>query len=371
MPTSTLRDLITRYARWQESGGVRQSIMISNRRGSSVSNEENEADLDNDDVIAWDFDTSFSDVGLPSSTEEKFLSPTSAFERPVDPSSDIIQTRPLRSTSQGQGSLASTSVPPAPLPPSNVTTEHPLEQLFNDGTVRSATAPTTLRSRKDTITSRPLSPLPPLSAPAAQPSSPDMESRPGTALGAGSYDLRLPDITPIAPIQIEIPATEETLRKDTPGVRSRSATVTRGTRSDSTGSGGFTSRTPRNNAADPLPPPPLSSVLIRSESPKPQPPPLPTPLPSQTASSMNVAKPQPTAMSPPKVTSAAPPPISPTKGHMPSKSVPNNSALSVTPLRAFSQDHVLTKARSTELKSSRAPHLTLNVFSAVRCVAKI
>ena len=65
MPTSTLRDLITRYAKWQEAGGVRQSIMISNRRGSAVSNEENEADLDHDgDVIAWDFDAAFSDVSI-------------------------------------------------------------------------------------------------------------------------------------------------------------------------------------------------------------------------------------------------------------------------------------------------------------------
>src|SRR5277367_6373650 len=364
MPTSTLRDLITRYARWQESGGVRQSIMISNRRGSAVSNEDNEPDLDHGDVIAWDFDTSFSDIVIPSSTEEKFLSPISAFDSPADPSSptDTIQTRPLRSTSQGQGSLALAPVPPAPLPTSNATTEHPLEQLFNDGTVRSTTAPPTLRSRKDTITSRPLSPLPPLNGATTQPSSPDMENRQGIASGTGSYDLRLPDITPVAPIQIEIPATEETLRKDVPGVRSRSATVTRGTRSDSTGSSGFTSRIPRHNATEPMPPPHFPSVSARSESPKPQPPPLPTSLPSQITPSANVAKPQPPPMSPPHSTSAMPPPTSPTKGHISSKSVPNNAPLSLVPLHATSQEHILIKARSTELKSSRAPHLTLNVF---------
>lgn len=362
MPTSTLRDLITRYARWQESGGVRQSIMISNRRGSSVSNEENEPDLDHDDVIAWDFDTSFSDVLIPS-MEERFLSPTSSFDRLGDPSSasDTIQTRPLRSTSQGQGSLAPAAVPPAPMLSSSAT-EHPLEQLFNDGTIRSATAPPALRTRKDTITSRPLSPLPPLNGPATQPSSPDMESRPGTGLGTGSYDLRLPDIAPVAPIQIEIPATEETLRKDAPGVRSRSTTVTRSTRSDSTGSAGFPSRTPRHNPTEPMPPPHFPTVSARSESPKPQPP----PLPSQITASLNVVKSQPPPMSPPKSTVAMPPPTSPTKGHISSKSVPNNAPLSAPPPNTPSHEHMLTKARSTELKSSRAPHLTLNVFSSAR-----
>jgi len=370
MPTSTLRDLITRYARWQESGGVRQSIMISNRRGSSVSNEENEPDFEHDDVIAWDFDTSFADVVIPPSSEEQFLSPTSSFDRPMEQTSTLetIQTRPLRGTSQGQGNPASAPVVP-PISTSNAT-EHPLEQLFNDGTIRSATAPPTLRPRKDTVTSRPLSPLPPLNGSATQPSSPDMESRPGMGLGTGSYDLRLPDITPIAPIQIEIPAAEETLRKDVPGVRSRSTTVTRGTRSDSTGSAGFSSRTPRHNTAEPMPPPHFSTVSVRSESPKPPPPPLhpllPTPLPSQITPSVSVPKSHPPPMSPPKSTSAVPPPTSPTKGHISSKSVPNNAPLSVTPLNAPSQEHMLMKARSSELKSSRAPHLTLNVFLPYR-----
>ena len=81
-----------------------------------------------------------------------------------------------------------------------------------------------------------MSPLPPLTGAATQPSSPDMEHRPNTALGSAPYDLRLPDIAPIAPIQIQIPATEDTLRKDPPAPRSRSATVTREARSGSTGS---------------------------------------------------------------------------------------------------------------------------------------
>ena len=104
MATSTLRDLITRYAKWQEAGGVRQSIMISNRRGSAVSNEENEADLDHDgDVIAWDFDAAFSDVSIPFLTEDRTLAPNSAGDQPNGTPStlDTIQGRALRSPSQG------------------------------------------------------------------------------------------------------------------------------------------------------------------------------------------------------------------------------------------------------------------------------
>jgi hypothetical protein len=82
------------------------------------------------------------------------------------------------------------------------------------------------------------------------------------------------------------------------------------------------------------------------------------------ASSVSSRAPQP-PLSPPKSATVIPSiPSSPTKGHMPSKSVPNNTPLSSVPLAAPSQDHVLTKARSTDLKSSRPPNLTLNVNSA-------
>jgi hypothetical protein len=334
--------------------------MISNRRGSAVSNEENDLDIDNEgDVIAWDFDTSFGDVAS-TVTDDKRLQSSGQNDYSMDTSStfDTVHTRPLRSPSQGQTTLAPFSTSSLPLNGQHGSaTEHPLEQLFNDGTIRSATAPPTLRSRKDTIPSRPVSPLPPLNG--QHPPSPDSEYRPNTAMG--QYDLRLPDITPTGPIQIEIPATEDTLWKDPPGVRSRSATVTRGTRSDSTGSAGFASRVPRHNAADPMPQPQSPPRTSRATSPKPQPPSLPTP---QNANS-SVMKMQP-PLSPPKIAPALPPipPNSPAKGHIPSKSVPNNSLLTTAPTSNTPlSDHILTKARSADLKSTRPPNLTLNVSS--------
>src|SRR5579859_4919759 len=187
MPTSTLRDLIIRYAKWQEAGGVRQSIMISNRRGSSASNEDNDTEVNHEgDVIAWDFDTSFSDVAPPSLVNE--TKPLAiSLDYSMDSFSDTPLARSLRSPSQGQSTLVSTLGTIPPMPPSlhhGTAAEHPLEQLFNDGTVRSTTAPPALRSLKDTLPSRPVSPLPPLAGPSTQPSSPDTDSRPGTALSS-------------------------------------------------------------------------------------------------------------------------------------------------------------------------------------------
>lgn len=365
MPTSISRDLIARYAKWQEAGGVRQSIMISNRRGSAVSNEDNEPDADQDgDIVAWDFDPSFSDftalaqAGAGSSSSNFIGRPdeTSATQDP-------LHTRPLRSPSQGHSNISPKSVPPVTLPHGSAS-EHPLEQLFNDGTVR---LPPPLRARKDTLASRPVSPLPLLAGPTAQPSSPDMDQRPGTASGT-TFDLRLPDIDHAAPIQIEIPATEETLRKDPPGVRSRSATVTRGARSDSTGSSGFPARIPRHNTAEPMPQPQSPPRSNHGISPKPQPP-LPTPvLMAQGVPHLNTSKTSAATLASPKTAPSVPPvppivpPTSPPKGHMPSKSVPSATPLYAVQPIAPLQEHVLTKARSTDLKASRPPNLTLNVI---------
>ena len=361
MPTATLRDLITRYAKWQEAGGVRQSIMISNRRGSSVSNEDNEADVDNDgNVIAWDFDTSLSDIIKPSIGQESSGSSVLAMDHDESAGFDTVHTRPLRSPSIAQGNVLPSSVPqPLPLSvPHGSGIEHPLEQLFNDGTVRPATAPPALRARKDTLPSRPVSPLPPLTAAVPQPANPDMDSHPGTALGMTSYDLRLD-----APILIKIPATEETLRKDPPGARSRSATVTRGTRSDSIGSASFSSRPARHNAADivPLPQPQVQSPPMSSwiGSSMPQLP-LPATLTTQLNPSATVPKPQPSPLSPPKSTAVGPtvPPSSPTKGHIQSKSMPVNSPFT----RPFdASDHDLIRVKSGELKTPKPPNLNLNV----------
>lgn len=362
MPTATLRDLITRYAKWQEAGGVRQSIMISNRRGSSLSNEDNEADVDNDgNVIAWDFDTSLSDIAKPSIGQESSGPSVLAMDHDESAAFDTVHTRPLRSPSLAQGNVPPTSLPqPLPLSvPHGSGVEHPLEQLFNDGTIRSATAPPALRARKDTLPSRPVSPLPPLTVGVTQPASPDMDSRPGTALGMASYDLRPSD----APILIKIPATEETLRKDPPGARSRSATVTRGARSDSTGSAGFSSRTARHNAVDivPLPQPQAQSPPMSSwiGSPMSQPP-LPATLATQLNPSATVSKPQPSPLSPPKSTAVGPsvPPPSPTKGHIQSKSMPVNTPFT----RPFdASDHDLIRVKSGELKTFKPPNLNLNV----------
>jgi hypothetical protein len=365
MPTSTLRDLITRYAKWQEAGGVRQSIMISNRRGSSLSNEENDTEIDSEgDVIAWDFDTSFSDVAPSSLVNETKPLAFPSLDYSTESLSDTLLTRPLRSPSLGQSTLVSSSGTISSLPMSiqhNSATEHPLEQLFNDGTVRSAAAPPPLRSRKDTLPSRPVSPLPPLTGLSTQPSSPDSESRPGTALSTASFDLWLPDIAPTAPIQIEIPATQDTLRKDPPGVRSRSATVTRTARSDSAGSAGYPGRLPRHNATEPMPQPHSPPRSSRAVSPKPTLNPLANPI---TAAYPHKAQAPP--LSPPKSVLGMPPipPTSPTKSqHIPSKSAPINSPLPGPPLSSTApiQDHMLIKARSADLKTSRAPNLTLNV----------
>lgn len=370
MPTSTLRDLILRYAKWQEAGGVRQSIMISNRRGSSASNEDNDTEIDHEgDVIAWDFDTSFSDVAPSSLVDETKPLAILPFDYSTDSFSDTFLTRSLRSPSQGQSTPVSSSgaIPSMPATLQHSTaTEHPLEQLFNDGTVRSTTAPPALRSRKDTLPSRPVSPLPPLAGLNTQPSSPDTESRPSTALSTASFDVRLPDIAPTAPIQIEIPATEETLRKDSLGVRSRSATVTRTARSDSAGSAGYPGRIPRHNTTEPMPQPHSPPRSSRAVSPKP----IPTPLTNLTAST-NPPKGQVPPMSPPKSVQGMPsiPPNSPPKAHhIPSKSAPINSLLPLGPPSSTAplQDHMLIKARSADLKTSRPPNLSLNVRFALK-----
>src|SRR5271170_7358875 len=115
MPTSTLRDLIIRYARWQEAGGVRQSIMISNRRGSSVSNDENEPELDHEgEIVAWDFDTSFPDLNMSTSQDEQALLPTDSTVFFDESPYNTVQSRPFRSGSQA--TITSSSIPPPPLP---------------------------------------------------------------------------------------------------------------------------------------------------------------------------------------------------------------------------------------------------------------
>jgi hypothetical protein len=355
--TSTLRDLIIRYARWQEAGGVRQSLMISNRRGSSVSNEENEQDLDGD-VIAWDFDTSYSDAMSQFTNDERSPTLNSLSDRGVEISqySEPVPARQLTGPSQGFATPALPAPPPTPVTgPHSSAAEHPLEQLFNDGTVRSSTAPAALRPRKDTLTSRPVSPLATINASATQPTSQDMDFRTHQTVGSASFDLRLPDVTPIVPIQIEIPSPEETFRKDPPATRSRSATVTRSTRSDSGGSSGL-SRTPRHNPAEPMPQPQSPPRTNRNVSPKPQPPmPPPMPPPNTLPSKSTVSNsPQP----PPSLPFI--PPSSPATSHV-SKSVPVNPPASTLPSATAFNDQALTKARSTELKTSRPPNLTLTV----------
>jgi len=331
--------------------------MISNRRGSAISNEENEPDLDGD-VIAWDFDTSLTDAMSPFINDENSPILNSVSDR-VGETSQYLEPAPSRhlgSLSQGVMNPAQLSVPPR-ASVSTAAAEHPLEQLFNNGTVRSSTVPPTFRPRKDTLTSRPVSPLSGLNASATQPTSPDMELRTHQAVGTAGFDLRLPDIGPGAPIQIEIPSTEETFRKDPPAPRSRSATVTRTARSDSAGSSGL-SRPPRHNPAEPMPQPQSPPRSNRAVSPKPQPPLIP-PIPSTAAQSIKSTA----SNSPPRPPPTLPvmPPSSPPKGPVLSKPVPVNLTPSNIPGVIPFYDHVLTKARSTELKSSRPPNLILTV----------
>ena len=347
-----LRDLIIRYAKWQEAGGVRHSTVISNRRGSTASNDENDHDVDNEtDIIAWDFDTSPSDATSVSTTEERETSSfISSDYRGVPLSTDTLSSRSTMAPPQ----LTSTI-------PSSTALEHPLEQLFNDDTIRSATAPPGLRPRKDTLPSRPVSPIPPLLGTAGQSSSMDSDYRPGTALEMTAYDLRLPEIPTSGPIQIEIPATEA-LRKDAAGVRSRSATITRSTRSDSAGSAGFSGRNPRYNPPEPMPQPHSPPTSSRAASPKPQPPSFS--VQGSIATSLSKAQPSPTP--PPKLSimQTLGPPGSPPKGHISSKSVPNNSSLSigVSSGVTFPQDLGYVKQRPSEIKAPRSPNLTLNVL---------
>lgn len=329
--------------------------MISNRRGSSVSNDENEREMDGEnDIIAWDFDTSSSDAMIANLPDEK--------EGSAFPSRDYA-----RSLSSPKDGLPTISTVPSQLS-SNVSQstalEHPLEQLFSDETIRSATAPPGLRSRKDTLPSRPVSPLPPLLSTTPLSAS-ETDYRPGTALSMTSYDLRLPDIPTSGPIQIEIPATEETLRKDQPGVRSRSATVTRTARSDSTGSAGFPARMPRYNPAEPMPQPHSPPTSSRAASPKPQLP-LPSSFPVQGPLTTNISKVQPPPTSPPKLNTTQPPipPGSPPKGHISSKSAPNSSSVANGVIMGVgsSYDPGIAKTRSSDGKTSRPPNLTLNVL---------
>ena len=331
---------------------MRQSTMISNRRGSTASTDDIVQDIDNEnDIIAWDFDTTLSDTINMSHPEEHNAPPFA----------------PVNDLSWGYSDTLPSTIP-AP-PPSAVplqgALEHPLEQLFNDDTVRSATAVAGLRPRKDTMPSRPVSPLPPLPVTTIQPSNPESDYRQGPNLGMGSYDLRLPEIPSSGPIQIEIPATEETLRKDTSAVRSRSATVTRTARSDSTGSAGFPARIARYNAQEPMPQPHSPPTSSRAASPKPQQP-LPSSLSLQGPTTINLPKVQSIPLSPPKTVTILPlvPPGSPPKGHISSKSVPNATTLSNAGSlgASFSQEPGLNKPRPPELKPSRPPHLTLNVF---------
>jgi len=333
--------------------------MISNPRGSAIGNEENEPDLDGD-VIAWDFDTSFTDPMSPFIDDENSPILNSASDRAgeTSPFLEPAPSRQLGSVSQG------VTNPQVPVPPQNPTstahasaTEHPLEQLFNDGTVRSSPAPPAFRPRKDTLTSRPISPLPALNASATQPTSLDMDFRTHQAVGMAVFDLRLPDVGPGAPIQIEIPPPEETFRKDPPAPRSRSATVTRTARSDSASSSGL-SRPPRQNPSEPMPQPQSPPRSNRTVSPKPQQPLVP-PMPSTTP---QLTKPA-ASNSPPRPppTLPAKPPSSPPKGQVSSKSIPLNPSPSNIPGVIPFNDHVPTKARPTELKSSRPPNLILTV----------
>ena len=332
--------------------------MISHPRGSAISHEENEPDLDGD-IIAWDFDTSLTDPMPPFINDENSLN--NVFDRSGETSQylEAAPSRQLVNVSQGV-----TNPPQLPVPPQNPLStahasapEHPLEQLFNDGTVRSSTAPPAFRPRKDTLTSRPVSPLPTLNASATQPTSLDMDFRTHQATGTAVFDLRLPDIGPGAPIQIEIPPPEETFRKDPPAPRSRSATVTRAARSDSAGSSGL-SRPPRQNPSEPMPQPQSPSRSNRTVSPKPQPPLVP-PMPSTTVQSTKPAA----SNSPPRHPPTLPvlPPSSPPTGQVSSKSVPVNPSPSNIPGVIPFNDHVPTKARSTEFKSSRPPNLILTV----------
>src|ERR1700732_2843430 len=119
--------------------------MISNRRGSSVSNDDNDIDGDGEnDVIAWDFDTSFPEAGLMLGESGTSTMIEDTWNEATTRNRPMMRNTPPSSSTMGVG--------------------HPLEQLFNDGTVRSnSTPPTIFRPRKDTMpSSRPVSPLPPL-----------------------------------------------------------------------------------------------------------------------------------------------------------------------------------------------------------------
>jgi hypothetical protein len=329
--------------------------MISQRRGSTSSADDIEQDIDHEtDIIAWDFDTSHSDgLGL-SQTDDR---DTSLFATV----SDLSRSHPVSLDTAASNTPVPTPPMASTMPPH---LEHPLEQLFSNDTIRSATVPAGLRPRKDTMpSSRPVSPLPPLPLPGAtiQPTNTDSDYRSSPALGLPPYDLRLPEIPSSGPIQIEIPTPEETLRKDAPapGVRSRSATITnRSARSDSTGSSGFPPRLARFNPLEPMPQPNSPPTSSRAASPKPQ---LPSPpsYPLQPAST-NISK---APMSPPKniTTTQVIPPGSPPKGHISSKSLPNPGVTNGTPA-PLPQDATFIKPRPAEMKPPRPPNLTLNVI---------
>ena len=234
---SILQELIVRFERWQESGGVRKSLLAHNRRGSALSDLKFDP-AEVDEPIGWDFDTVKSHNMIParnaSYTEP---SPLEHFESGLEVPSNG-QTK-IRHSPDSSTIYSNNSAPRS---------EHRLVQLFEDPT-KSGQG---YRSRKNTILSRPGSPSQltiPIYPPQSSGSMLDLgtiQSPPATALPfnhslslSGTNSLKLPEITTSEPFQIEIPAPEDTLKLDES--RSRSNTISRAGRSNSVA----TASTPR------------------------------------------------------------------------------------------------------------------------------
>ena len=239
LQSSILKELIVRFERWQESGGVRKSLLAHNRRGSTLSDLRFDP-AEVDEPIGWDFDTVKSYSMVPSQqpayTE---LSPLEHLDNGLDDSADTeTRIRHAPDTLHLSNNIASRS-------------EHRLVQLFEDPT--KTNQQNGYRSRKNTLLSRPESPSHltiPIYPP--QPSGPMLDTgimqSPPATVPAGNplstaNSLRLPEITASEPFQIEIPAPEDTLKLD--GSRSRSSTVSRAGRSNSV-TATMTPRAPRH-----------------------------------------------------------------------------------------------------------------------------
>ena len=259
-PTSCLRDLILRFEKWQESGGIRKSLLLHERRGSGLSDLQVDL-MENDEPVGWDFDTVRSHIrpkedrnnnedqnklenaldgntALDPMNPNSFNAPQSEFSSngEIQPPVDAVLAHTIRpmlsraassnlgSTVLSKQSSSSTAVS---------SSDHRLLQLFDDPENTNQDVGGT-RGRKDSVARlRPSSPSP-LSIPSFPlktkniSASPINNEIPEYRYPSESGTMKLPEIPASEPFQIEIPPPNEAFNKpEKPASISRRPTVGR------------------------------------------------------------------------------------------------------------------------------------------------